>query len=231
MTKMPPILYGFCFLLGLGACQDTAPADEAPKKLFADLFVRYIAPQNEYKVSASFLEGDSLANAKSVAANGTVRFQGTPLEARRLPTEAVRYSTTYRRPYQAAHRFQFPGPRGEPQEAELSLSPIEAFEVVNGQASLSKGMKVYVPGGALGAEERLVFLFSDENNQAHSITIPGPFRQDIFSLHQLRLRKLKPGPHTLYLVRKSQFSENQEELKIRGEIEYYSDTRQFRVVE
>jgi hypothetical protein len=231
MTKMPLTLPGICFLLCLGACQNEPAADEKPKTLFADFFVRYIEPQNEYKASASFLEGDSLGNAKSVAVSGAVHFQGKPLEGRRLPTDVVRYSTTYRRSYQATHRFKFTGPQGKAREAELLLPPIDTFEVINGRASLRDGMEVYLPDGALGDEERLVFLFSDENNKAHSITIPGPVRQDTFFLHPLRLRKLKPGPHTLYLVRKSSLQKGDQALKIRGEIEYYSDIQEFEVVE
>ena len=49
-------------LLLLSACQDTpAPEDKEPAELlFADLYVRYIAPQQQYTASASFRQGDSL---------------------------------------------------------------------------------------------------------------------------------------------------------------------------
>ncbi len=220
--------------LALAACQPEEPdgKEEPQPQVFVDLFVRYIAPQARYKIIASFTEGDSLSVAKSVPAGGEVKFQNIVMQERRLPKDVVRYAAQVGIPYLTEHTFRLPASAGaQPLEVTLSMSPVDTFEIIGGKASLKDGMQVYLPDGALLQDERLVFLFSDEENQAQTITLPGPMQRDTYLLAGPRLRKLSPGPHKLYLVKKLQVErELSETQNLRANVEFYTSTQEFEVV-
>jgi len=219
-------------LLFLNACQDApSPKGEEPAELlFADLYVRYIAPQQQYTASASFRQGDSLETAKSVSLPKPVHFESEEMSARVLPQGLTRYRLDDRSPYQESNTFTFSPPGGQPTPYRLQLSPIDSFEIMGGSASLSDGMALYLHGRPLQDGERLVLLFNDAENKAESITLPGPQFDDTIKLHPLRLRKLSPGPHTVYLVRKISRDTQLANIRLRATAEYYSDSQPFEVV-
>ena len=219
-------------LLFLSACQNApAPKDKEPAGLlFADLYVRYIAPQQQYTASASFRQGDSLKTAQSISLPQPVQFESEEMNTRTLPQGLTRYRLDRKSPYQNGNTFVFTPPGSQPRPYQLQLPAIDSFEIIGGSASLSDGMKLYLHGQPLQDGERLVLLFSDAQNKAESITLPGPQFEDTIQLHPLRLRKLSPGPHTLYLVRKANRDTQLADIRLRTAAEYYSDSQPFEVV-
>ncbi|NBC06022.1 MAG: hypothetical protein GVY26_02405 [Bacteroidetes bacterium] len=232
LASLPLPMCSILALLFLNACQDApAPKDEEPAALlFADLYVRYIAPQQQCTASASFRQGDSLKTAQPISLPQPVQFESEEMNAHALPQGLTRYRLDNTSPYQPRNTFTFSPPGGQPTSYQLQLPAVDSFDIIGGSASLSDGMKLYLHGQPLQEGERLVLLFSDAQNKAESITLPGPQFDDTIKLHPLRLRKLSPGPHTLYLVRKVSRDTQLSGIRLRAAAEYYSDSQPFEVV-
>jgi hypothetical protein len=129
------------------------------------------------------------------------------------------------------HRFRFQAADGQPREAVLSLSPIDSFSVIGGVASLSEGMNLFIKDEKIDKGESIVLLFSDADNKATTITLTNPSVQDTFPIAGLRLRKLKPGPHRVYLVKKRQQELDLQGVQAIADIEYYTAEQAFEVTE
>lgn len=215
----------------LWSCQNEQPPAEAPPTLFAELFVRYIAPQGSLKATATFLKGDSLGTAEPIELKQPALFQGQPMDARYLPNNYVRYSTEKRIPFKEAYTFSFEENGAEAQEVALALDPIDSFSIVGATASLSDGMQLVIPGERLEEGESIVLLFSNAQNQATTITLTNPAARDTFNIAPIRLRKLKPGPHRIYLVKKQHRIHDFDGGTAQADIEYYTREQPFTVVE
>ena len=222
-THLTYLQFSLLLLIGLSisSCQAEEKPEQPGPTTYASLFVRYIAPQGQLKVTAAFREGDSISTAQ----------QGRPLDARPLPDQQVRYTLDTRAPFAKDHRFGFQAADGQPREAVLSLSPIETFSVVGGIASLSEGMTLYIKDEKIDEGESIVLLFSDANNKATTITLTNPSVRDTFPIAGIRLRKLQPGPHRVYLVKKQQQQLDLQGAKATAEIEYYTAEQSFEVTE
>jgi len=92
-------------------------------------------------------------------------------------------------------------------------------------------MQLVIPGERLEEGESIVLLFSNAQNQATTITLTNPADRDTFKVAPIRLRKLKPGPHRMYLVKKQHRIHDFEEGTAQADIEYYTREQPFRVVE
>jgi hypothetical protein len=231
--RLTYFLFAFLCLTGisLSSCQqDTGPEQTAPST-YANLFVRYIAPQGQLKVTAAFREGDSIATAQPVEIPGGVTYQGQQMEARQLPGQQVRYLLDTRSAFAKEHQFKFKAANGTTQEVTLQLAPIDSFSIIGGTASLSNGMKLYIKDERIEDGQSIVLLFSDENNKATTITLTNPAVQDTFPIAALRLRKLQPGPHRVYLVKKQHQEIDLKGTKAIADIEYYTAEQPFNVTE
>jgi hypothetical protein len=231
--KFALLLFGLILaLFSFNACQEAPSTEEeaARSPLFADLYVRYIAPQQQYSASATFRQGDSLAAAATVSLREAVLFESEEMSARLLPQDITRYRIDEKSPYQSSNTFSFTLPGRKPMSYPVVLPPIDSFDVIGGSASLSEGMSLYLHGQPLRNGERLVLLFTDAADKAESLTLPGPQFDDTIKLHPLRLRKLSPGPHRLYLVRKLSRDTQLAGIRLRSAAEYYSGSQPFEVV-
>lgn len=225
----------FAFLcpiaFSVSGCQpDTEPKQTGPST-YANLFVRYIAPQGQLKATAAFREGDSLATAQPAEIPGGVTYQGQQLEPRQLPGQQIRYQLDTRTAFPSEHRFGFKAADGEMREAVLQLDPIDSFAIISGTASLSRGMRVYIENERIEEGESIVLLFSDADNKATTITLTNPIVQDTFPVAAIRLRKLQPGPHRVYLVKKQHREIDLKGAKAIADIEYYTAEQPFNVTE
>lgn len=217
--------------LFVSRCQQAPTQEETVPTTYADLFVRYIAPQAQLKATAAFREGDSLSTARPVEIPGGVKYQGQPLEKRPLPGQQVRYTTDTRSAFTRQHRFQFRGADGQEHEITLALAPVDSFSVVGGTASRSEGLKLYIENEQLEAGESIVLLFSDADNNATTLTLTNPAARDTFPVAGIRLRKLKPGPHKVYLVKKRHQQISLDGVEATADLEYYTAEQAFLLTE
>lgn len=226
-------VFVFLFFLSLSvsSCRQEPASQEKSSQTYASLFIRYIAPQSQLKVTAAFREGDSLSSARPVELPGGVQYQGQLLEKRRLPGQQVRYQVDQRSAFLSQHRFQFKGADGKAYTVPLEFDPIDSFSVVGGTASRSRGMTLYIKGEEIDEGESIVLLFSDAANKATTITLTNPGAKETFPIAGLRLQKLQPGPYQVYLVKKSHREITQDGLQAVADIEYYTAEKAFLLTE
>lgn len=219
-----------CLLLLLTACRDVP--DEAPKrtKMFADFFVRYLAPEQQIRGQVSFWDGMSWSSLDPIEPDGIVSFEGHQLSPRRLPGDLIRFSETYQGAYEEPLAFRFRDKDGRYLQYELKMTPIRDF-FVKGKISKQEGASFVINGGVMSKEESLVFLFTNSRNEARSITVEGPNPDVTVHLSAEQLKGLTPGSGRLYLVKKLQKAESHPNLELTAAIEYYTDSREVLVEE
>ena len=128
---------------------------------FEEYYVRYLETEKELKAYATFLEGDSIQNAKPKIFFAGVAFQNSGMEVRNLPKGVVKYSITNNNvSYNSPFRFRYRNEEGQAVEERLNMKPLGDF-FVKDQISLSKGMTLVINNGSLSEDEQLIFLFSD----------------------------------------------------------------------
>jgi len=217
-------------LLALGwGCGNGNNQTEQGPRIYAELFVRYLQSEREIKATATFFEGDSLANAAPKTFQGGVAFQGSGMEARQLPGGATRYNLQRAADYAEAFPFRFKDDDGQTLEYALSMVPLDTFFIANNQASKNQGMVLYAKGGELQDGESLVFFFSDAQNRAVTFTIPGPHRGEEYRLTRQQLKDLAVGPHYMYLVKKRRTAEERGKLSVLADVEYYTRVAELEV--
>lgn len=192
--------------------------------LFEEYYVRYLEAEKELKAYATFLEGDSLKNAKPKIFFGGVAFQNSGMEVRNLPKGVVKYrikndQVSYNNPF----TFKYRNEEGETVEERLKMKPLGDF-FVKDPISLSKGMTLVINDGSLSEDEQLILLFSDEKNRAFSIPIMGPTDQIAYGLTSNQIKNLSEGKGQLYLVKKQNKLREENNRIISSNIEFYSKT-------
>lgn len=207
-------------LLLIANCRSDDAANERPS-LQAGLFVRYLAPERQLKGQASFMRADTAASAQPLRLPGGVAFMGSGMQARELPGDLVRYTTTLTAAYPTPLRFSFtPENGGEQRIIELSMSPLDSFAVV-GIPSLAAGITLYLASG-LQDDESLVCLFTAPDQQARTIIREGPLAAGELLLPPASLTHFTTGDYRLYLVKKQDRQFTQGDLSISSAIEYYT---------
>lgn len=222
-------------LLGLfllfESCQNSTPQKPKPKeKLFIDFFVRYLTDESQLKAQASFSEGISPDDSKPKRIEGGVAFQGSGMIEQNMHSKVIRYELVRPGAYTGSFPFNFKDEEGQQREYLLKMSPIEDF-FIKGEISISKGMTLVVNGGLIKANEQLVLLFSDEKSRAYSITLSGPAKTIEFTLTPDQTAALRPGKGQLYLVKRQDNIEENNEISLVSSIEYYTSAIDIEVVE
>lgn len=220
-------LYGIILTLSvfilLPGCQPEAPAEGA-STLHANLFVRYIYPDQEYKAEVVFKEGDSLASAEPTTAAGEVLFLERTLPANQLGEQLVRYDRRFRADFQPEMTFQLANLAGARVPVNLALRAITELDIspiINRETSF---LFSCAPA-ELQEDEMLILLFTDADNRAASITIDGPANLAQLQLSGSELSQLVPGTGSVYAVKKKDGQEQVNGINTHWSIEYYSDER------
>ena len=192
--------------------------------LFEEYYVRYLEAEKELKAYATFLEGDSLQNAKPKIFFGGIAFQNSGMEVRNLPKGVVKYSITNdNASYSNPFTFKYRNEEGVAIEEVLEMKPLGDF-FVKDNISLSKGMTLVINDGSLSEDEQLVLLFSDEKNRAFSIPIMGPSEQIEYTFTNDQIQNLSEGKGQLYIVKKQSKIKEGENRSVSSNIEFYSKT-------
>lgn len=207
--------------LALTSCTSSEIADTSPT-IFEQYYVRFLQTEQQIKATASFFEGDSLATANPKTFFGGVSFLGSGMEAKTLPNNIARYTTTRNRiTYPERFRFGYKNDTGELQDFNVELEPIDDF-FLQDSILLNQDVLVTVNGGQLASDEQLVFLFNDSKNRATSISFDGPRESIEYSLSAPQLQSLNMGKGEFYLVKKKLYREEIGIRKIEANVEFYS---------
>lgn len=210
----------YALILVLWGCQ-TDPSTDGQPTLQADVFVRYLHPDRQFKAEVLFREGDTLETARPWATTQPVVFEGRNLQSRELSDQVVRYETRYQADFDSLLQFSLPLPSGKtvplsltmPQITQLSIS-----EIVDRSGTFRFSARPAV----LREGDMLVLLFSDVNNRAASVSLEGPRDLSNLTLSGQALQNLAAGPGTVYAVRKKDGTQLIEGLTAHWSMEYYS---------
>jgi hypothetical protein len=203
------------------ACSPDSEHSGAPD-LYADVFVRYLFPDQAYKVQVSFMEGDSLANAEPVTMEGAVSFQDQNLELNQLSEQLIRYEWDGQRAYEPEMVVRFNPPGKRAVDVPFGMTALTGITI---SETILRGQpfRLSVTPAALAEDEILVLLFSDLNNQAASLTIEGPRNLQALQVPSFDLQKLAPGPGRVYGVRKKDRDTLINGMDVRWSVEFYTD--------
>lgn len=216
-------------VLPLVGCQ-TNPSEEAPPHRFGAFFVRYLSGEDQIKATASILEGDSIQTADLANIPKGVSFQNQPMTFRPSPGGLGRFLLEDNMAYSATSEFRFSDSTGREQVYIIDMAPIDSFSIVGGEASLSGGLQLYL-FPPLQAAESLVLFFSNEEQQATSVTLQGPLEGDYIGLPAPQLTNLTTGSYELYLIKKKRLVHEDKVFSTSGDVEYYSPPAEFEMKE
>jgi len=215
---------GLIFFFCLWLCPGCVPESGNPgaPELYADVFVRYLFPDQAYKVQVSFMEGDSLANAEPTTMEGAVTFQGRDLDLKQLSDQLIRYEWEGQEAYESEMLVHFVAPGKRAVDVPLTMPAISGITI---SETILRGQpfRLSVAPGSLAEDEILVLLFSDLNNQAASLTIEGPKNLQDLQVPSFDLQKLAPGTGRVYGVRKKDQDTQINGMDVRWSVEFYTD--------
>jgi len=224
-----PVYLLFLFI-SLFACKETPdPAPQRPR-MYADFFVRYLAPEQQIRGQVSFWEGLDSMNIDPTEPGGIVSFEGQKMIAKQLPGNQVRFSETHQARYEEPIAFRFRNLDDKYLQYELKMTPIRDF-FVKGKISKQEGATFVINGGVMSKEESIVFLFTNERNEAQAVTFKGPSIDVEISLTPEQLAPLSLGDGRLYLVKKQHKKESHSNLELTAAVEYYTESREVLVEE
>ena len=202
---------------GCGAEQAT----EHRSKLAANFYVRYLAENQELRGQASFFQEDST----TLAFPGGVSFMGSGTLKKELPNGLVRYEGKMRVPFQNPTRFTFQLPGQEAAtEVNFSMDGIDQFSI--NSASISEGLRLDV-NSTLAADESLLLLFTDPNQEVRTIVRPGPLERAELFIPADAVALFTPGDYQIYLVKSRQIKGQTEGLDYEASLEFYSMEKAF----
>lgn len=219
----------FAVAILLYSCQ-SEKANNVP--MYADFLVRYLETEQQVKAHAAFYEGDTIAGSQAVTFDRAVTFQGQDMQARQIVEDrSMRYIFNGTGGYDGKFVYTYPNPKGGSHTYEIAMSPIGEFSVKDGIASLSDGMVLQLNNQALSANEKLVLLFTSENNVSAGAEFKGPFDVSELKIPAVQLVDVQPGKNFLYLVKTQINTARIRNMDITSSIEFYTNTIEIQVIE
>lgn len=211
----------------LPSCQQDHKLDYQQQKLM-DVFVRYIYPEKAYKVQVSFSHMDSMQQLIPQVIDGQVLFHNHSLLKRSIGDQLIRYETNFRGDPEKEMKLIIQSASEWDLQQTLPMVPIDQVTI-----SPSINREGYFDFSAapsnLDKDEILVLLFSDQNNQAASISLNGPLNMTKTTVSGEALKNLSPGPGRVYAVRKKDVATSTKHIDIRWSTEFYTDEQSIEI--
>lgn len=211
------LLLSFCLL----ACNSDSSTSEKTETLVANYYIRYLEPERQIKVEASFAKFDTSGRRVPIPMESGVQFQNETMGHRELPGGTVRHNFENFLDYPGQFKFQFQNLEGKPQQQELSLAPLTQFSI-NGEVSQSSGGILSLEGNDFQEEESLVMLLSDLRTSTISIEFDLKPGMTAIQIPSEKLLGLQQGAIKMYLVKKQIKSIEEDGYAYTSTIEYYS---------
>ena len=216
-----PILVCLLFGIAIG-CKRSDNAESKDPKHMVEAYIRFLVPENEYKVQLVFMEGDSAANLRPIQLLQGVTWDGKALRTKNPGTPEFRYELLKSGPYTPRHVFGFVDENGKSRELMVEMEPVESFSI-GPLISPASGATLTITGTALSEGEKLLLLFTDAQGNSHQLAFKGPSQTKSFELSPEMLRPLRPGKHELYLIKQQQRESKQHQHTVYSMVEWYSD--------
>jgi len=202
------------------ADKKTIPSDQF---ISSSYYLRYLEEEQTLKAEATFRQGDSLANAKAKTYAG-VFFNNQEMTFKKLSDANQRYVLNTTGEFPSGDLvFSFINDNGHKEGQPFSFSPMKSL-ATKGLVSKSKGATLTWEGKALGDQESVICLFSDENNRTTNTIVRGPTDGPQISIPPEKLSALTTGKGNLYLVRKNRSRKDEANRSSFAVLEYYTTT-------
>lgn len=185
--------------------------------------VRYLADTRELRAQLVLYEGDSLAVATQPEVTNVAQFMGQPMTTDELVDSTLRYGILLRANYEQPLRFGLPFAGGG-EEITLRCAPASIADVPD-TIRRADGLRFTAGSDSLGQFESLLIHLRDSARQVRQVLIAGPSRAAQLSAPAASLSHIEPGRYELYLVKKWEGQKQQGPVKVRGLVEYYTETK------
>lgn len=216
--------------LGILSCVDQHREEEAETKVWIDLYGRYLQLDQQYKIEASFLRGDTLPAAIPFKPEGAVQFEARTMTPRQLTTDLIRYQVDFAGPHQDEGTFTVEDEALALPDFVMPFHDIDSFRIKDEILSKETGGEILLSSTVeLGKLEELVILISDQEKNSESYYLEGPFRTDRIAIAPATIASLSSGPAQLYMVRKTKGVQQDKNKTLNYLIEYYTDTQPFTI--
>ena len=96
------------------------------------------------------------------------------MDQQNLGERGFRYVLTRKGPYSKNLDFGYHDDNGIPIQYDLTMPEVGTFSIKEGEVQKSKGMTITWEGEPLDAKQSMVFMFTDQKNQAASFSMKGP---------------------------------------------------------
>ena len=214
------------------SCVDPGQTEEQSGKVWVDLYARYLVLDQQYKVEATFLKGDTLPAASSFRPEGAIFFGERDLRARQLSSDLIRYQLDFQGDFKAEESFRVEDKSLGLSDFEVSWKEVGTFSVKDGQMSKSTGGELLFDSNIdLADMDELVILITDADKQSESFYVEGPFSTDRIAIAPATLANLKAGSGSVYLVRKNKGTRIDKRTTLNYQVEFYSNTVDLTIVE
>lgn len=216
---MKHIFFSILSAFAFSACEIAQPT----KHRAFECYVRYLEPDAQTHVEATFREGDTLLRA--IQPPGNVFYQDK--EMKLLTHPAVTYRVDKNGQFEPKHTFSWKDEKEQLSRFDMQLSPIRQFGFVKEPLSRKEAATIRWAGDPLGKGETLVFLWE---NAALRKTVPMEIintgGKAAIEFPAAKIAQLDAGEWTYYLVRKKLTKASINGVEASGIIEYYtkSDT-------
>lgn len=188
-------------------------------------YVRYDVASGRVTAEAGMSD---IASGKVLEITDGIRYQSTPMKL--LPAVGITYQYSYIASFVPEHRFNWLGSDGDKNEFVMGISPIDSFSMGGNSIPNNQPGRLSWKGDPLQKGETLVILW--ENNE-EGLTVPMEVTTTVgkpfIDFPAEKLKELKPGKWTLYLVRKKLTRMVVNEYLVNGIMEYYTRSSELTV--
>jgi hypothetical protein len=224
---MRHIFFYFCLILVTFSCKTPA---EPVKTRSLECYVRILETEGEVLAEATMKASDpSTGQIKPIEVSGGVRFQGSPMDIR--PVQGLSYHTEYKGVYQASNIFSWDDEKKVRHTFEADMNAIKNFRFEAEPVSLSSPARFVWEGEPLQTGESMVFMWENEKEHlAIPMEIVGAGGKPEIQFPAAKLAELQPGDWSLYVVRKRLVKTKIDGTECQAVLEFYSATKQIRVI-
>ncbi len=192
---------------------------EKPQKQTLECYVRYLVPEGEIHAEATLRTSEP--QPRAVEASEGMRYQGKAMKVAAQPSVTYRWDD--RGVFTPRHVFSWKDGKGNPQQFEMTLSPITVFGFGTKTLSRQEPATLRWEGDPLAKGETLVFLWENASlNKTIPMEVINTSGKPAIDFPASKVAELDPGLWTYYLVRKKLTKTDAGGVAASGIIEYYS---------
>lgn len=211
----------------INACQTSPKADSTRR--FLDCYVRVLEAEGNVLAEATMLaipKGDQAPNPNAktpIEIKDGIRYQGSPMTTR--PNTGLTYVKSFPGSYVPEQVFSWDDEAGKRHTFQALMNHIAGFSFGEPKVSASKPAQFKWQGASLERGEALVLMWE---NPKENLTVPMEFivqgSMTVADLPAAKMKELKPGEWTLYVVRKKLYKTEIDDVSAQIIMEFYSKT-------